>query len=231
MKNLVLSSLLLIALVSCSVEYYPTSINEPVFKNKGEFEATINGGTNGADLQFACSPVNHFGIITTGSFSDRSSKIDSTDFENYHKHLFGEFGAGYFVNFSKNMVFEVFGGYGYGRMEGMYKSGPFYDISSVHYSKVFIQPFIGFSNNIFEGGFANRISGINMTMLEDNSTQFGLFYEPAFVSKLGYKYVKFFAELGLCIPINVEDFNFHYAPVMFSVGLNLSIGGYGSVKK
>jgi hypothetical protein len=227
------SYLLIIAtgllLMGCVAEYYPTMLNAPLFKGEEEFEASILTGTSGYDVQIAYAPINHLGFLVSGSYKDRRVDNDSTDFKNYHKHLFGEFGAGYFVKISDNFVFEAFAGGGYGSMEGVYHANfifDFDDYDRVEYAKLFLQPQIGVANDVFEFAFATRLSGINVWYLDSSdSTDFGLFLEPLLSFKVGYRYVKFTTQFGLSFPLN-ENFDFEHNPFIFGVGLNFSFGGY-----
>ncbi|MCD4665880.1 MAG: hypothetical protein K8R68_11475 [Bacteroidales bacterium] len=241
LKYLIICISLFSLLTSCtSYEYFASSVNAPIFTDKGQFEGSILTGTNGIDLQLAYAPVNHFGIITTGSYSDRKNR-NNYDF---HKHKYGEIGLGYFKKIKEKFVFEVYGGYGFGDMEGNYHYDNTLfginidDYDKAEYSKYFIQPLFGMSGKVFEGGFTPRFSGINMTMLEQNETQFIVFFEPVFVAKVGYKYIKFISEIGFCLPLGIEytkdgyplifsgQTSFEYSPLIFCLGINMSFGGY-----
>ncbi|HRC89903.1 MAG TPA: hypothetical protein PK910_07795, partial [Bacteroidales bacterium] len=99
MKSRQLSFLLcaFVALIinSCAPAYVPNVLNAPMLTNKNEVQAAVYIGTSGFDPQIAWAPTNHIGVMANASFMNSTS--DST--ENYHKHNFFEFGAGYYTAF------------------------------------------------------------------------------------------------------------------------------------
>jgi len=237
MKKIILAITIGLIGASCSIEYYPTTYNAPLFTGMEQFESNISWGTSGYDAQIAFAPINHFGFIATGSYADRNSSSEfddnSTDIDHdFHKHLFGEMGLGYFTGIGSKGAFEIFGGYGRGRTEGYYDDS--WDSNSPYdkatYSKYFIQPEIGITNKVFEGALVTRLSMIDMNSKINNYNTTALFMEPGIVMKVGYEYVKFYTQFGFSFPIDADnDYRrYNYSFFNVSVGLNFSFGGYNN---
>ena len=235
-----LFAFLAILLSSCtSYEYIAPAVNAPIFTGKGQFEGSFLIGSNGFSLQLAYAPVNHLGIIASGSFKDSESPDDDT----FQKRKSGEFGLGYFLKIKEKFVFEVYGGYGLGSMEGYYNKSVSIDLNIIkptfhtedydkaEYNKYFIQPLFGFSTRIFEGGFTPKFTGVDINIIDENVSQFIVFFEPALIAKVGHKHFKFIGLLGICLPIGLGDDGvagetfFDYSPLLMSVGINVSLGG------
>lgn len=164
------------------------------------------------------------------------------------------------IGVSKKAVFDVYAGYGSGNFKtltGNYKSDNDgtgninlndYVIKN-RFSKVFIQPSFGLSHRVVEAAFSSRFSLINfydsnigVKAFENNEqeqTKFMrihdksvVFYEPAFTVRVGYKYVKFQAQLQFSTPINsnsfyddTDDHNFneYFQPVNFNMGVAINL--------
>jgi hypothetical protein len=220
---------------SCSIEYYPTSFNVPLFYDEQQFEGALCGGKNGYELMLAFSPINHFGVIATGNYANNDQNENSTnngELKDFNKHLFGEMGLGYFNKLGSKGVFEVYGGYGQGITEGLNKTFSTADYDKASYSKAFFQPQIGIYNNVFEGALVTRLSLIDMKSKVYDYQQSVLFVEPGIVLKVGYKNIKFCWQFGLSIA-NEDDvyLKFDHSILNFSAGLNFSIGGYAPAAK
>jgi hypothetical protein len=203
---------------SCAPAYVPNVVNTPLLSNKGEVQAAVYKGLSGFDPQLSYAITDHVGLMLNGSFADRTS--DSTD--DYHKHQFVEIGSGYYTKIGTKGRFETFGGFGYGKLQAYWESGilePYADVKSIRF---FVQPTIGVTTKIFDGGLSWRFVLIDMYQGSANST--GIFAEPVLTGKLGFKYVKFITQFGFTIPLNFEYIDFSYEPFIFSVGLQATIG-------
>jgi hypothetical protein len=233
MKKIILLSIIVTLIASCSIEYFPTTYNAPLFTDMEQFESTVNVGNNGFDAQIAFAPINHFGFIATGSYADRNSDDNEDDLNLYnsdfHKHLFGEMGLGFFTGMGSKGSFEIYGGYGHGRTEG-YDDSWDYDYDKATYSKYFIQPEIGITNKVFEGALVTRLSLIDMSSIVNDYRSTVAFMEPGVVFKVGYEYIKFYTQLGFSLPIamDAEDMKYNYSFFNFSFGLNFSFGNYNN---
>lgn len=197
----------------CVPSYVPNTVNAPLFSNKGEIQAAIYQGSAGIDPQVSYAISNHVGVLLNGSFANRTA--DSTD--NFHKHKFVEIGGGYYNRIGGKGVFEVYGGFGVGNLEALYESGVFFDYAKVDMVRVFIQPTIGFTNDVFDGGFTPRVVAVNLSQGNQNET--GIFWEPVFTGKVGYRFMRFVFQAGLSLPINDQEFTFGYQPFIISIGV------------
>jgi len=203
---------------NCVPSYVPNVINTPLFSNQGELQLGIHTGISGTDPQFAYALTDKIGLMLNGSFANRTS--DSST--NFHKHNFVEIGTGYYLRFSDNGRFEVFGGLGTGNLHAQFKSGIFSSSAKVTSNRLFIQPAIGAKTNIFDGSFATRFVVLNLSQGTKNLT--AVYIEPAITAKAGYKYVKAVFQFGMSLPLSQSATNFYYQPFLFSIGLQGFIG-------
>ncbi|MCE1165374.1 MAG: hypothetical protein LWX07_08250 [Bacteroidetes bacterium] len=181
---------------SCyTVLYTANQPNMPLFKsdNKQQIKAEASFGTAGMEGKIAYSPVKHLGLFFNGSFLTKNER----------KQYFREVGIGGYSNIDKSIVFEMYGGYGYGTSSdtaGLV--GVFSEFSRSSYgafNRWFLQSNIGYVTNNFEGGFAMRISNVKFTTLKDSyipsSTSECTFFEPSLVGKIGNENLKFFGSV------------------------------------
>jgi hypothetical protein len=231
MKNLHLNKnlrilLLVIAsgfLFSCSPEYIPNMANSPMFSNKGEFQATIATGTSNFDAQTAYAITDHIGVMVNGSYGNETS--DTTD--DFHKHTFIEAGLGYYEKIGENVRYEIYGGYGFGKTKGYFETVTFdSEITDANVQRIFLQPGIGVATGIFDGSFSPRFVLVKMDPGEESfeTGGYNTFIEPVITSKIGYKWVKFVAQIGFSIPVGDDSLNFDYQPFIINFGLNFNIG-------
>jgi hypothetical protein len=222
-KSLLILGISCFIFSSCSPEYIPNMVNSPMFSNAGEFQASIATGNSSFDAQTAVAITDHIGIMLNGSYGNETS--DSSD--DFHKHTFIEVGAGYFEKIGEKGRCEIYGGYGFGEVEGYFESALFDDeITDARYNRFFIQPGIGLSTGIFDGSFSPRIVLVQMDPRGSNfgAAEYNAFFEPVIISKIGYKYVKFIAQFGLSIPVGDSQPTYEHQHFIFNVGLNFNIG-------
>lgn len=223
MKNSFYLALILAILSSCSPEYIPNMVNSPMFSNAGEFQATVATGTSNFDAQVAYAITDHIGIMANGSYGNE--KNDTTDY--FQKHTFLEGGFGYYNKFGQNGRYEVYGGYGYGKVNGFFET-LFADdaLTEAHYNRFFIQPGISLSTGIYDGGFSPRFVFLQMNPKgsEFLTGKYNVLFEPVFTSKIGFKYVKFIFQIGASLPINDNNTNFDHDPFIMNLGININIG-------
>lgn len=203
---------------ACAPAYIPNTVNTPLFSNKGEFQISVYKGLAGTDPQFACAITDNIGLMLNGSFANRTN--DTTN--NYHKHQFLELGIGYYSGIGEKGRFEVYTGYGFGKLSANYESGIFSDRANVNTSRIFLQPAIGVSSDVYDGSFATRFVAVNLTGETENSL--GFFVEPVFTSKIGYRYVKGVIQFGMSFPFEEDQIEFNYQPFIFSIGVQANIG-------
>jgi hypothetical protein len=196
---------------SCSHVYYsPNSSNVPLFKEKGE--TRINGyyslgsagldEIKGAEIQAAYAAGKNFGIMVNTAFMGAS---DGSGVEGDAGHgSLVEAGAGYFKPISHNYVFETYAGIGSGSVTNEYSTG---GSSKVHFTKLFVQPSIGYSVKNFDIGLASKLSFVNMKIshadFSDPDDYFKTFdienikanpnsilWEPSLFLRVGFKTIK-----------------------------------------
>ncbi len=202
-----------ILLDACAPAYVPNVINTPLLSNKGELQASINGGISGFDPQISYALTDHIGLALNGSFANRTS--DST--ENYHKHNFVELGTGYYTKMGKVGRFETFGGVGFGNTRGGYSNDLWSAYTNANYTRLYLQPGIGIATAPFDGSLAARLAFVNLKQGSQRST--GVFLEPVITLKTGFKNVKLSVQIGLSFSLN-ENIDFNYHPFIFSIGLH-----------
>lgn len=209
---------------SCSPEYIPNMVNSPMFTNQGEFQASVATGTSNLDAQTAVAITDHIGIMVNGSYGNETS--DSTD--DYHKHAFIEGGVGYYDKFGKIGRYEIYGGYGFGRVEGYFENNIFDEnMTDAYYNRFFIQPGVGISTGIYDGSFSPRFAMVQMNPkgIDFENDNYKVFFEPVITSKVGFKYIKFVFQVGASLPISGDDdLGFDNQPFIFNLGLNLNLG-------
>ncbi len=129
------------------------------------------------------------------------------------KYLEGAFG--YYNNYKKNKVFQVFAGMGLGNQQHKYEESSYsfvggtsyYDIGSsdLSFTKVFIQPSIGYSNKIVDIAFTSGMGMLSFHNVKNNiqngkeqyfdvdaiaKNRNRFLLENALTLRLGWNYVK-----------------------------------------
>lgn len=266
MKFLIYSALLcsiVIAMTSCNKRIYvPNQVNAPMLKERYEFKGSITP----TNLQGAFAITNNIAIMANGqylygfNYLDPANSSTDDDYDLVSNRTRGgsvEGAVGFFKAFgpSKKMVFDVYAGYGSGGFK-TFTSG--YDsndgtnendyLLKNRFSKVFIQPSIGFVHPIVETIFTSRFSvvnfydsklGIKAFEGDDNGKADFMrindkpiaFYEPAFTVRVGYKYVKFQSQLQFSVPLNgaglneynYDNINQYFQQVTFTMGVAVNL--------
>jgi opacity protein-like surface antigen len=224
--SLIIQRTLLISLVfvtfSCSPEYLPNKVNTPLFEDKGEIQGSISRGISGTDAQLAYAVTDHIGVMANTSF--RSQTSDTTD--NFHKHNFVEFGAGYYSNVTDNAVFSIYGGYGFGDVKSYTENNLVDDnTTNADLHRIFIQPSFGVTTDYFDASIAPRFVLMDAKYNEkalNESSGYHPIIEPVVTTRFGFKNVKFITQAGLSIPFKGEKLDFDIQPFIFSVGLHLN---------
>lgn len=229
--------LVLLLAAACSPVYIPNTRNVPLFKQSGEFQATVFATTGGADVQAAYAVTDHIAAMGNYSYGSikKTYKITPTSpGEEYtRKNSFGEIGLGYF-KVKRNSRLEVFGGYGIG--EGTsYSDYYFFGANSAavttgKFNRIFFQPSIATNNRNFNIAFTPRFSWMKFTEFSNlvrkiaPDEKYQLFIEPAITGKshlTGNLHAVF--QLGYVSPIPAEPY-FDFMPLQFALGLQLDTG-------
>lgn len=201
-----------VLLGSCAPMYIPNTVNTPLLAHEGELQLAIYGGTAGFDPQVAYAVTNHIGVMANGSFQFEEN--DSSDYSN--THTFFEGGIGYYGYLSERIRFEIYGGYGGGKINGSYENTFWSDYRETSIKRIFIQPNIGLSTATIDLGLATRFVIVNASqgVIEDSHA----FLEPAATIQAGFKYVKFVGQFGLSAPLGENTF-IYQQPVIISLGV------------
>lgn len=252
-------------MISCSTPRYmysPSAQNIPVLVKAGDSKLAANYSNNltgdntyednytgrkeiskayGYDLQAAVAITNNF-AIQANQFYRKEQNADYNTVLRYKRRL-TELGIGYFKPFKrkrKTIIFEVFGGVGFGKFNlqdnGLDNSGaPYTKYHNDDILKIYVQPAIIFkireNLNIAVSG---RLSFVNYNNIQTNYTKDELnsydldrlsytnfaYWEPSFTQSFGIKSVPGLLleyQFGLSLPLTQGTVNYH--PVNFSVGL------------
>ncbi|KAA2241278.1 hypothetical protein F0L74_15310 [Chitinophaga agrisoli] len=261
MKRPVLIFLLLaggLSFSACNKHIYvPNTVNAPLLKERYEFKGSVSP----TNYQAAFAVTNHVAIMANGQYvfrPDFNSGDESEDglfVDQYVRGGLFEGAVGFFqpLDSRKRMVFDTYAGFGAGSFKTL--DVAFNDESATgnnndyllraHFSKVFIQPSIGFVHPAIEAAFSSRISMLNFydqylgnKVFEtnpdrrDNFMRVGsksrFFFEPAFTFRAGYKYVKFQMQLSFAVPMEDETYSGYevsqyFQPVAFGMGASVNI--------
>lgn len=259
MKRHYYAGLLLLSVLgitSCNRHIYaPNAVNVPLLKEKNEFKASISPN----NLHTAFAITDNIAIMANGQYVYRLAPWDNDQSTNdlfLDQDLRGgvvEGAVGFFkpLDKKKRMVFDVYAGGGAGGFKTLAahnteaSANPNDYLLKNRFSKVFIQPSIGFVHPVIEAAFSSRFSMLNFynsqigsRAFENNTTAKDdflrvadkpiVFYEPAFTFRVGYKYVKFQTQLLFSIPLNDENFsqyqtNQYFQQVGFMMGASVNI--------
>lgn len=239
MKNFVIIfSLGCVGLIfqACEVYYVPNTQNVPLFKERNELRATISG----QNYQAAYSLTDHIGIMLNGQYINRKWDIneDSVKSNFISEKFLIEGGMGYFNKIGNNGVFETYagGGEGYATFNRITPSKRME--MSADFSRFFIQPSIGYSEDVVDVAFSLRYVGLkffnidttgytpsllsnyNLIIPNLHNTWYN-FLEPALTIRVGYKYAKFHMQFLYSQKLNNEPLN--YVPFRINLGLHINI--------
>ena len=233
---------------SCQLlQYVPNSQNVPLLEEKGEIVGNLAMSMGdrfvGFEFQSAYSFTDHIGLQFNGMLWGGVE---------YSQGALFDIAPGYFLNVAENVVFEVYGGYGRGRIHHylVYDSqsnDPMYiDIDFVNYDRYFIQPAIGYTMKNFDFAFSTRFNLMDYygdkpiyAVPSDDPLSFTLkeldnFYtiDPAITMRFGWRHFKFQLQSVFLIPILDEHRQFtdlypaFYDKLNINIGIHLSFGGH-----
>lgn len=246
----------LIGAASCNRHIYvPNTVNVPLLKEQHEFKGSVSP-TN-YQAAFAVSKHVAVMANGQYVFRfDPPGVNNETDDLFLNDHTRGgviEGAVGYFtpMDLKKRMIFDVFAGYGNGGFKTLTKG---YSNQSTdrndyllrsRFNKFFLQPSIGFVHPVVETAFSSRVSLVQFYQLyaggkafDNNSDRRANFlkigdrvvpfFEPTFTVRVGYKYVKFQAQLQFSLLLNDETYSGYeiseyFQPVAFGMGASVNI--------
>ena len=201
---------------SCQTLYVPQHTISPMHEKKGDMEINVQGLYSiSGSLNYALG--DHFmGGLSTNIYNQRDTSTDKT-----FKMSGATIDLGYFTSDNEsNKRFEVMAGFGGGEISTRS------DIFS--FSRVYIQPSIGFIQKNIESAISLRINGMIYepgVFNKRNNEAFNVqFIEPSFTFRGGGKKLKFQGQFGISLPIggNAPN-NFAYVPFVASIGLSYKL--------
>lgn len=234
MKSLVSNLFLLVVVCSCTPALYmPNTQNVPLLSEKGQTNITAAFNGELVDVQAAYAVQNNFGLMLNGTLVPKETNVNG----NGGKGSFVELGGGYFKPLSEKLLFEIYGLAGLGKMSnsrGEIRNEPLEggNIES-NFSRLGIQPAIGFKSKYFSAAFSSRIASLNYMnpngelyyagenitqKIRDKSNYF--LVEPALTLRGGIEKVKL--QVQFHKSFNLTDKNFPMEnDLRATIGLNL----------
>ncbi len=221
--------------VSCTPVFYaPNTSNVPLFQKKGEgmINAGFSGGeiVGGGEIQGAIAANDHLGIMVNTAFFSGNESEESTE-EGSGKGYLVEGGAGYFTTLDKNVVFEAYGGVGFGSVTNNHYYG---GTSKVGLTKLFVPPALGYTVTNVDIGVASKISAVffnvnsiegldeydmeEINLLKENPTYF--FWEPSIFIRFGFEAIK--AQLAYTPSLKLSSKELSQDTYMINIGLSLA---------
>ncbi|MDX5347827.1 MAG: hypothetical protein LPK19_11330 [Hymenobacteraceae bacterium] len=238
--KLLAMGLLLVSAAGCKTMYKPTMQNVPLLSEQGDFKAVVNT----SNVQAAYAVTDKVGVMANGYFRNNkwNAEAGSTNWDYTNKWFNGEAAVGYYVPFSDEGRFEVYGGAGYGRVTYEREftdqmSEPYYDKFSANNMRFFIQPNIGRSTENFEFAFSTRLVGlqfnnVSQTGYTQEELEFenltGLdqsihaFIEPGITIRGGYKWIKLHSQVIFSQKLTSTDINYNPFNMNFGIQIDLS---------
>ena len=225
-KQILQFVMLLVFLLSCNPAYIPNMSNVPLLSEENELNINIGASTSGFEPQISYAFNDKFGVMCNANFS--SSKNDGeTDSDRFHQHFFGELGVGRYWANTKNFRFEVFGGFGAGKINSYIPDDEFsfHPIVDAFSTRFFLQPNIGLKTSVFDLALSNRFSFVHMNFTDNNmnSSNIDPYWEPSLIVKLGYHNIKVFSQFGISLPLFEHSLHYNYMPFVFGIGVQLNI--------
>ena len=236
MKKLILA-IVIFVITGCRTNYYwPIIQNVPLFKEKNELQASIGLGNHDMHFLGSYSFTDHIAgqLAFTNSHSlfPALTIINSLTDGNINS-TFLEAGLGYYLRFKEYLAFETFGGYSYGMIEG----DNYYNKTSVDFSRLYLQPSLGFVSDNVEIAFTPKFTKVDYRIKEniihylspnndilinmDKNSYY--FFEPGITVRFGFKNVKFkFQYLGVH-KLNSDQLNYISTNKNFSIFLRIPL--------
>lgn len=206
----------MIILTSCQTLYVPQHVITPMHEKKGDLEINVQG------LYSISGSVNYaFGDHFMGGLSTNVYSQSDTSSNEDFKMSGATIDLGYYtLDKESNKRFEVMGGFGGGDMTTR--------ADNFKFTRVYVQPSIGFIQKKIESVISLRINGMFYEPAKTNIGSLGAFnarfIEPTYTFRGGGEQLKFHGQFGISLPIggNLPN-NFAYVPFIASVGLSFKL--------
>lgn len=240
MRNYIMALCLTFIISSCTTLYIPNRINVPELQKKGDLRASAAVGLGGFNFQTAYAVNKNLGIL---------ANYYNTESRDYHTHfLYGgaaglEVGAGYY-HAPKSFILESYGTLGMGSLYHRSQDNDINNLSYIHkldadFWRVGLQSSATLRDDLVSLSVMfrfNQMNYYNITSSVDGQNDIlahrlradntHYFAEPGVQAGLGYKYIRFNAQLHRSFHLGQSWFPFdryHY-----SVGMQV---GFGVFKK
>lgn len=201
-------------LISCKTVYIPNNFNSPLLRNKGDAQLTFSSGFSGIELQGAYALTDHWGIIANGQYCKNPDKENES-----YVYKLAEGGIGYTEHFSDRGVFEFFAGSGIGEAPADFRHFTYTGTEKARVKRLFLQPAIGFSNDLIDISLVTRLAGVNM------GGETNWFFEPGVVGKIGYRRFRLVGTFGFSTPLRSYDQrSWDQLPFFINLGLHINLG-------
>jgi len=234
-KSLLYFFSLLVA--SCSPIYYaPNAHNVPLFKEKNELKLSghysLGEDVKSVELQTAYSLDTLFAIQLNGMRTIDNEKAFGS---------YVELALGYYKNLPQNWVFEIYAGFGSGRVNWQYGDsysnnfGLANPSSSMNFNKIYMQPSIGYSGSSLDFAFSYRIGILSYNSIVLNDIPDGnnydiyilngshLMSEPAVTLRFGEELVKLQVQLGYSKDLQNPAFKYNQDNWNLNIGLRFNL--------
>lgn len=189
--------------------YSSNSPNMPILQGKGSGVVNVSGSfgnsgssLNGAELQSAFAPGKNIGMQINGFVAGRKNQEP----QHHNNEYYVDWALGYYRKINKTISLELFGGLGTGSTKNEHYTG----YSKINYTKVFLQPSVGYSSNdgkfkaaagfrFSRNRFIIREQAFNTTDESFSATEFSelslhpkqFFIEPSALLRYGWKTFQF----------------------------------------
>ncbi|OFY70642.1 MAG: hypothetical protein A3G23_07895 [Bacteroidetes bacterium RIFCSPLOWO2_12_FULL_37_12] len=232
--------ILVLSISSCSHYYYMPNIQHvPLFIEKNEFRFSASKGIGvgekknlvNTEANVAYSMTKNLAFMTNFSYAYFGDKSYSA---NYSSDYYLELASGYYKPFYSHVVFEIYGGFGNGNQHHKYELGA----ADFKFTKIFIQPSVGFTFNALDIAFSKRISNLNfykveqsggdrygyesynIDMIRKNKNSF--LNETALTTRLGWKKIKLQIQIQLSNNLSEPVLRFVDAVISFGVWFTIT---------
>lgn len=252
MKRITPAVFILFAFSSCSHYYYiPAAQNIPLFKEKNEFRGSVATGggdeTSTVDIQAAYSITNKFAVMSNFVTAKGNNK-DNNLYEspgNLGNGTYLDAAFGYFKPLGSKGVFEIYGGIGGSNQHHQYESTTYDDFggyttsnrgsADLSFTKIYLQPSIGFTSNGFDMAFSSSICKVNFNKIDNridsvyiehfavdkiSQNKNSFLFEPSLTVRGGWKYAKL--QLQYVFSKNLSHPDLSFEKGKFSIGLTVS---------
>lgn len=219
----------LLNLYACAPLYQPNVINTPLLKKRHDTRiAAYASLANDYEAQVAYAVSDHIGVMFNGSYKHLRAK--TTRDHNIKNYLL-EGGLGYFGAMDE-LKLEAYAGYGIGQTDsrfaatnnGIYFNNTGKSAITANIQRFFVQGSFGYASELIEFAATLRYCAVNVDDFYTDENVRGHFLEPLLTLKYGIKNLKLVTKTGISVGGFPEGTQYAYRPIIFSVGLEGSIG-------